>query len=39
VLEEGSARIDLIRALDDSLLGLRPKPAARLEAVAALGSL
>jgi hypothetical protein len=39
VLEGGSARIDLIRALDDSLLGLRPKPAARLEAVAALGSL
>ena len=29
VLEEGGDRADLIRALDECLLGLRPKPAAR----------
>ena len=38
VLEEGS-RAELVRALDESLLGLRPKPATRLEPVAVVGSL
>jgi hypothetical protein len=38
VLEESGDRSDLVRALDEWLLGLRPKPAARLEAVAAAGS-
>jgi hypothetical protein len=38
VLEEGD-RSKLIRALDESLLGLRPKPAARLEPVAAIGAI
>jgi hypothetical protein len=38
VLENGD-RAKLVRALDDSLLGLRPKPAGRLEPVAAVGSL
>jgi hypothetical protein len=33
VLEEGN-RAELVRALDESLLGLRPKPATRLEPVA-----
>lgn len=39
VLEDGN-RHGLVRALDESLLGLRPKPksAARLEPVAAVGS-
>jgi hypothetical protein len=34
VLEDGDRR-ELVRALDDSLLGLRPKPAVRLEPVSA----
>jgi hypothetical protein len=38
VLEESEDRADLVRALDDSLLGLRPTPAARLEPVSAIGS-
>jgi hypothetical protein len=38
VLEDGSGRLELVRALDDSLLGLRPKPAARLEPVSAVGT-
>jgi hypothetical protein len=38
VLEDGSGRLELVRALDDSLLGLRPKPAARLEPVSAIGT-
>jgi hypothetical protein len=40
VLEDGN-RHGLVRALDESLLGLRPKPksAARLEPVAAVGSM
>jgi hypothetical protein len=40
VLEDGNRR-GLVRALDESLLGLRPKPksAARLEPVAAVGSM
>jgi hypothetical protein len=38
VLEDGD-RGKLVTALDESLLGLRPKPAARLEPVSAVGSL
>jgi hypothetical protein len=38
VLEEGGDRSELVRALDDSLLGLRPTPASRLEPVTAIGS-
>ena len=39
VLDDGDGdRPELIRALDESLLGLRPKPSARLEPVAAIGS-
>jgi hypothetical protein len=38
VLEEGD-RADLVTALDESLLGLRPKPAARLAPVSAVGAL
>jgi hypothetical protein len=38
VLEDGD-RQKLVRTLDDSLLGLRPKPTARLEPVAAAGPL
>jgi hypothetical protein len=38
VLEDGD-RAKLIVALDESLLGLRPKPAARLEPVSAVGAL
>ena len=39
VLDDGGcSRLELIRALDESLLGLRPKPSSRLEPVAALGS-
>jgi hypothetical protein len=38
VLEDDRNRADLVRALDDSLLGLRPTPAARLEPVNAVGS-
>jgi hypothetical protein len=38
VLEDGD-RAKLVTALDESLLGLRPKPAARLEPVSAVGSL
>jgi hypothetical protein len=38
VLEEGN-RPELVRAIDESLLGLRPKPASKLEPVAAVGSL
>ena len=38
VLEESEDRVDLVRAVDDSLLGLRPTPAARLEPVSAIGS-
>jgi len=40
VLEDGN-RHGLVRALDESLLGLRPKPksAARLEPIAAVGSM
>jgi hypothetical protein len=34
VLEDGDRR-KLVCALDDSLLGLRPKPATRLEPVSA----
>lgn len=37
VLEDGN-RPGLITALDESLLGLRPKPTARLEPLAAVGS-
>jgi hypothetical protein len=37
VLEDEGDRLDLVRALDDSLLGLRPPPA-RLEAVIATGA-
>lgn len=39
VLEAGGDRVDTIRRLDDSLLGLRPKPTSRLEPVAAVGSI
>ncbi len=39
VLEAGGGRLALIRALDESLLGLRPKTAARLEPVSAAGSI
>jgi hypothetical protein len=39
VVEEGGDRRELIRMLDESLLGLRPKPSARLEPVTAVGSL
>jgi hypothetical protein len=39
VLEEAGDRRELVRALDESLLGLRPKPAARLEPVTAIGSI
>jgi hypothetical protein len=38
VIEEGGDRRELVRALDESLLGLRPKPSARLEPVTAIGS-
>ena len=38
VLEDGD-RAKLVTALDESLLGLRPKPVARLEPVSAVGSL
>ena len=38
VLEEGD-RAKLVRALDESLLGLRPKPTTKLEPVAAVGAL
>jgi hypothetical protein len=38
VLEDGE-RPQLMEALDESLLGLRPKPGARLEPVAAVGAL
>jgi hypothetical protein len=38
VLEEGD-RAGLVTALDESLLGLRPKPTARLEPVSAVGAL
>jgi hypothetical protein len=38
VLEDGD-RVKLVVALDESLLGLRPKPTARLEPVAAVGAL
>jgi len=38
VLEEGN-RSKLVQALDESLLGLRPKPATRLEPVAAVGAI
>lgn len=38
VLEDGD-RAKLVGALDESLLGLRPKPAGRLEPVAALGAI
>jgi hypothetical protein len=36
---EHDDRQELIAALDDSLLGLRPKPAVRLEPVSAIGAL
>ena len=36
---EGGDRRELIRMLDESLLGLRPKPSSRLEPVTAIGSL
>jgi hypothetical protein len=39
VVEEGSDRQELIRALDESLLGLRPTPGTRLEPVTAIGSI
>lgn len=39
VLEECGERRNLIRALDESLLGLRPKTAGRLEPVSAAGSI
>jgi hypothetical protein len=39
VLDDGRGdRLELIRALDESLLGLRPRPSSRLEPVAAFGS-
>ena len=38
VLEDGN-RSKLVQALDEALLGLRPKPAARLEAVGAVGAI
>jgi hypothetical protein len=38
VLEDGN-RAKLVRELDDALLGLRPKPAGRLEPVAATGAM
>jgi hypothetical protein len=38
VLEDDGNRADLVRALDDSLLGLRPTPAARLEPITAVAS-
>jgi hypothetical protein len=38
VLEDGD-RAKLVIALDESLLGLRPRPAARLETVSVVGSL
>lgn len=38
VLEDGN-RSKLVQALDESLLGLRPKPSARLEPVAAVGAI
>ena len=38
VLEYGN-RHDLVKALDESLLGLRPKPATRLEPLAAVGTI
>jgi hypothetical protein len=37
VLEDGD-RVRLVAALDESLLGLRPKPTARLEPVSAVGA-
>jgi hypothetical protein len=37
VLEEGD-RAGLVAALDESLLGLRPKPTARLEPISAVGA-
>jgi hypothetical protein len=38
VLEYGN-RQDLVKALDESLLGLRPKPATPLEPLAAVGTI
>ena len=38
-LRDGGDRLALVRVLDEALLGLRPKPSARLEPVSAIGSI
>jgi hypothetical protein len=38
-LRDGGDRLAFVRVLDEALLGLRPKPSARLEPVTAIGSI